>query len=123
MDRSASCSRSGSSQRRRRAAQRRRRSGRQGAWPRKALLQDVTYAGCSSHGTTFAVVELCDAGHASHLTLVTGEGCGDIDCLELVQGTELSLDPASGGKVVLPLAHQSQAVLQHLLELLLIRGR
>jgi len=107
----------------RRAAQRRRRSGRQGASPRKALLQDVTYTGCSNNGTTFAVVELCDAGHCPYLTLVTGEGFGDIDCLELLRGTELSLDPASGGKVVLPLAHQSQAVLQHLLDQLLSRYR
>lgn len=123
VQRSASCSRSGSSQRRRRAVQRRRRSGRQGAWPRKALLQDVNYTGCSNNGTTFAVVELCDAGHASHLTLVTRQEFGDIDVLELLRGTEISLDSDSRGMVVLPLAQQSESVLQHLLEQLLSRYR
>ena len=123
MDRSASCPRSGSPQHRRRAAQRRRRSGSKGAWPCKALLQDVVITSCSDDGTTFAVLDLRDAGNGSHLALVTCEGFGEMQVLELLRGTEVSLDPASRGIVVLPLAQQNKVVLQHLLDQLLARDR
>jgi hypothetical protein len=93
--------------------------GRKDPWSRKVFLQDVVTTGCSDDGTTFAVVDLRDATNASHLTLVTRQGFGDIEFLGRLRGIEVSLDPASAGIVLLPLAQQSPAVRQHLLDQLL----
>lgn len=114
--RSASRSRRVSARRRPRAACVARRFGRKGAQPLTALLQDVVIASCSDDGTTFAVLDLRDAGNRSHLALVTCHEFGDVGCLELLRGTALSLDPASPGMNLLPLAQQNKAVLQHLFD-------
>jgi len=94
-----------------------------GSQPLTALLQDVAATGCSADGITFAVLELLDSSQSSQLALVTSETFGDIDFLQLLVGTELSLDPSSPGLAVLPLAQQSKAVRQYLLDQLISRYR
>jgi hypothetical protein len=121
--RSASPSRSRPAQRQRHGARPARRSGAKGARPLTALLHDVAVTGCADDGTTFAVLDLRDAAQRSRLTLVTHQGAGEIQFWELLRGTQVSLDPNGDAITVLPLAQQNQAVLQRLLEQLLLRYR
>ncbi len=73
----------------------------------------------SDDGTFYALLELCDADHGVRPALATCREFAEIDFLWLLCGIEISLDPASRGMVVLPLAQQNPAVIQHLLDQLL----
>lgn len=94
-----------------------------GSQPLTAVLQDVAATGCSADGTTFAVLELLDASQSAQLALVTSETFGDIAFLQLLVGMELRLDASRLGLGVLPLAQQSKAVRQYLLDQLISRYR